>query len=143
MKNELQGTWVLVHPDLGSDPLQKQGQIGLVTDVDLEMDDIYVSFGKGQQGLYSTDALLVLKQPGEVYKNTMANRAGMDTADFNTLLNITVHQGLNTPAANRDAIELALDSQTVRDHSLVTLRDKLQLAPLHSPEPELAPARAR
>jgi hypothetical protein len=59
--DELTGTSVLVHPDFDDDPAQQQGQVGMITGADLENDDVYVSFGKGENARYSTNALLVFK----------------------------------------------------------------------------------
>jgi hypothetical protein len=65
---DLTGTLVLVHPELKDDPVNKQGQTGMLLYLDTEKDDVYVTFGKGQQALYSSDALLVFKTPQEIYQ---------------------------------------------------------------------------
>lgn len=61
--DDLTGTLVLVHPELTEDPVNKQGQMGMIMFAETEKDDIYVTFGKNERALYSSDALLVFKNP--------------------------------------------------------------------------------
>ena len=143
MQNELQGSWVLVNPYLDDDPMQKQGQLGLITDLDLDNDDVYVSFSKGEQGLYSTAVLLVLKPPAEIYKIALVYRDDMDAADFKDLLHITAQQDINSRGGIRNALEIAMKNEMLRACSLVSIRDSLRIAPELAPELEAAPVRGR
>lgn len=143
MQNELQGSLVLVNPYLDDDPMQKQGQLGMITDFDLDNDEVYVSFSKGEQGLYSTAVLQVLKPPAEIYKIALVYRVDMDTADFKDLLRITAQQDMNTRASIRNAMEIAMKNETLRTCSLVSIRDSLRIAPEQAHELEAAPTRGR
>jgi hypothetical protein len=60
----------LVHPELTKDPAGKSGQVGIITGTELENDNIYVGFGRNGQGLYGTDALLLLR-PAEQLKDLL------------------------------------------------------------------------
>lgn len=126
MKNaeELPGTLVLVHPDLIHDPAGKQNQPGMITDVDLENDDIYVSFAKGEQGRYSADALLIMKPANTIHFDLMQNRMSLDTADFKTLMRIMLLQnGHPTMTDKRTAIKMASQSDILRNGSMATVAE--------------------
>jgi hypothetical protein len=122
---ELTGTIVLVHPDLADDPAQRQGQIGMVTFANLEKDDVYVTFGMRQQSLYSTDALLVLKEPAEIYRDLLTHSKELSTADFKTLFQISLLEEYGQPKSIRTAIEMAMGNEAVRSHSMTSLQDRL------------------
>jgi hypothetical protein len=107
MNEELQGTYVLIHPDLPDDPHKQEGQIGMIAYADLERDDFMISFEDGKHGLYTRDALLVLKMPDEVYKNVLTHQRELDASDFKTLLKINLYQQSATPFELKNALELA------------------------------------
>lgn len=122
---ELRGTLALVHHELTDDPAKRQGQIGLITDIDLEQDDVYVSFEKGQQAKYSTDALLVLRNHKDVYRDLMTNATKMEGPDFKALFQLNL---LQTSASRKDqqsAMEIAQGNETVRSYAMSSLEDKL------------------
>jgi hypothetical protein len=125
MNDELQGTYALVHPDLTDDPVNKQGQIGLITYADPANNDYYVSFEKGQQGLYSADALLILQNHRDIHASAMANHREMETPDFKNLLQISrlLHSGRTSQM--REALELARQNDTLRRYSLVSIEEKI------------------
>jgi hypothetical protein len=66
--DRLRGTVALVHPDLECDPLNKRNQIGVISEADIDLDNIYVDF-KDKVGLFSADALLVLLPPDDIHQN--------------------------------------------------------------------------
>jgi len=68
MSDDLAGTPVLVHPALEHDPAGMQGEVGVISKADIFWDDFVVSFG-GKQGLYPSDALLVLLPDEEIHRN--------------------------------------------------------------------------
>lgn len=78
----LTGTVVLVHPELMNDPVNRQGQVGIVASADIANDEVFVAFGKGPLGLYSADALLVPKSHNEVYKHLLNHVQEFDPQDF-------------------------------------------------------------
>lgn len=125
---DLTGHLVMVHPKLENDPVKRQGQVGVIASVDLAKDEIYVGFGNSPLGLYSTDALLVLKPHNELYKDILAHIKDMDTPDFKTLMEITLLQEKNSVNYLRDAMELASTNERTLDFSTVSLQDKLGLS---------------
>jgi hypothetical protein len=124
---ELTGNLVMVHPKLTNDPVQRQGQLGVITSADLAKDEIYVGFGSSPLGLYSSDALLVLKPNNELYEGILTHIKEMDTPDFKTLMEITLLQEKNSVNYLRDALELAATNERTLEYSTVTLQNNLRL----------------
>lgn len=74
IKKRLRGELVLVHPQLTTDPIDKQGQIGKVTAVSgKECDIIRVKFSNGESGNYMSDGLLTLLPKAKILKNIGVN----------------------------------------------------------------------
>ena len=124
---DLTGNLVMVHPKLENDPVQRQGQVGIITSADLAKDEVYVGFGNSPLGLYSTDALLVLKPHNELYTDILTHIKEMDTPDFKTLMEITLLQEKSSVNYLRDAMELAATNERTLAYSTVSLQDKLGL----------------
>lgn len=125
---DLTGTMVLVHPELTADPAQRQGQIGLITGIDLPNDEIQVGFGSRPLALYSTNALLVLKPHNELYRDLLTDVQQMKAQDFKTLLRISMIQENGSPRQLKDALKMAMSNGQTLKYSTVSLQDKLDLA---------------
>lgn len=127
--DELIGQLVLVHPQLTSDPAGKSGQVGIITGTELENDNIYVGFGKRGQGLYGTDALLLLKPAAQIKDLLHEHQQELSVADYKALFQISLLQEFQQSTANtKTAMSLALQSETVRNLSLRTVEDALGLS---------------
>lgn len=142
MTNEIQGTYAQVHPQL-DDPAGRQGQIGMITYVDQARDDIYISFEKGQQALYSSDAVLVMKKSNEIFGETVSRVSELSTPDFKTLLEISMKMQSPNPQDHRTALEMALKNETVRNFSQVSLQERLGITNDQQIEQEQVHARGR
>lgn len=60
-KNPLIGRMVIVHPNLTTDPIQRQGEIGKVTDISsFDKEVLTVEFKDGKRGAYFSNGLLTL-----------------------------------------------------------------------------------
>lgn len=134
---DLTGNLVMVHPKLENDPVNRQAQVGIITSTDLAKDEIYVGFGNSPLGLYSTDALLVLKPHNELYSDILTHIKEMDTPDFKTLMEITLLQEKNSVNYLRDALELATTNERTLAYSTVSLQDKLGLVREESREHQI------
>ncbi|TSJ40931.1 hypothetical protein FO440_14435 [Mucilaginibacter corticis] len=133
--DELTGTLVLVHPELSKDPAGKSGQVGIITGADLGNDTIYVGFGRNGQGLYGTDALLLLKPADQVKDLLQQHKQALSVGDYKTLFQISLLQEFRQSTANiKTAMSLALQNETVRNLSMQTLEDKLGLKRQLMPE---------
>ncbi|MDT4861204.1 hypothetical protein FQZ97_958000 [compost metagenome] len=124
---DLTGNLVMVHPKLENDPVNRQAQVGIITSADLAKDEVYVGFGNSPLGLYSTDALLVLKPHNELYSDILTHIKEMDIPDFKTLMEITLLQEKSSVNYLRDAMELAASNDRTLAYSTVSLQDKLGL----------------
>jgi hypothetical protein len=124
---DLTGNLVMVHPKLENDPVNRQAQVGIITSADLAKDEVYVGFGNSPLGLYSTDALLVLKPCNELYSDILTHVKEMDTPDFKTLMEITLLQEKSSVNYLRDAMGLAATNERTLAYSTVSLQDKLGL----------------
>jgi hypothetical protein len=125
--DELTGTSVLVHPDFDQDPAQRQGQVGMITGADLETDDIYVSFGKGENARYSTNALLVFKPADVIYDLLMNDARKASQADFKALFQVNLMQQHGLTPLVRKAMDFVKDNKVVREFSMDTLENQLAL----------------
>ncbi|WGQ08991.1 hypothetical protein QG516_20985 [Pedobacter gandavensis] len=124
---DLTGTWVLVHPELTTDPGKHQGQIGIITSSDLKKDEVRVGFGNTPVALYSADALLVIKPHNELYRDLLTNVKEMEDQDFKTLLRISMILQNGSPRQLKDALEMVLSSENTLKFGTVSLQDKLGL----------------
>jgi len=120
---ELTGRLVVVHPQLTTDPVSRQGQIGVIATVDLKNDTIGVGFGGGPLGRYSSDALLVLKDKNELYQDVMTGVKDMDTKTFHDLLDLNMKQERSDYVNISAAMKIALDSPEVLKRSMISLEE--------------------
>lgn len=126
LQDELIGQLVLVHPQLTSDPAGKSGMVGVITGADLQNDNIYVGFGKNGQGLYGTDALLMLKPHNQIQEALQEHKQEMPLDDFKALFQISLLQEFRQSSANmKTAMSLAMQSENVRNHSMRTIENLL------------------
>ena len=125
--DDLTGTLVLVHPDLPEDPVNKQGQMGMIMFAEPEKDDIYVTFGKNERALYSSDALLVFKKTADIYKEIMTNTKDIPVPDMKALYRIGTLLENGTSKGAKEAMQLALENPGVHSRAMETLQSKLGL----------------
>lgn len=140
---DLTGNLVMVHPKLEYDPVNRQGQVGIISSVDLAKDQVYVGFGNSPLGLYSTDELLVLKPHNELYTDILTHIKEMDTPDFKTLMEITLLQEKSSVNYLRDAMELATTNERTLAYSTVSLQEKLGLVREENREEQRTASRGR
>jgi hypothetical protein len=106
--NELRGAMVLIHPDLTADPAGKSGQIGVITGYEPENDNVYVGFGKGGQGLYGTDAVLMLRNARAILDDLARHKKDNTITDYGGLYKIALIQDNHPDAAGAvQALEIA------------------------------------
>jgi hypothetical protein len=130
---ELIGTMVLIHPQLPNDPADKAGKVGIITGADLDRDNIFVSFGRAGQGVYGSDAVLVLR-PAEQLKDTLEkHKADLKVDDYGTLYQMALLKEFRITVANiKTAMSLAMRNETVLGYGMQSLEDKLGLRQEHS-----------
>ena len=113
--NEIQlPHYLLVHPDLKDDPMNKQGEIGFITAAILNTDEFYVGFDDHEVGFYSADALLTFKEPGNIYDFMHKNALTLSVDDFKDLKNIALLLDHGTEKHIRTAMELVKKNDSIR-----------------------------
>jgi len=119
-QNEIQlPHFLLVHPDLKDDPVNKQGEIGFITAAILNTDEFYVGFDDHEVGFYSADALLTFKEPGDIYDFMHQNALTLSVDDFKDLKNIALLLDHGTEKHIRTAMELVKKNGGI--HKAVTI----------------------
>ncbi|MBD1395176.1 hypothetical protein [Mucilaginibacter glaciei] len=119
MKNEsLNGTLVMVSPDLENDPAKGQGKIALVNYESLHDNEIYVAFDNGQEAVYHPDALLRLKGKEEILAELMDNGSEIRGDDYKDLYKITMLQDRGTAKAEWQALEIAQQNPRIKNAAL-------------------------
>ena len=122
MNNEsLTESLVLVHPDFKDDPMQKQGQVGIMT-YPRELNEMYVSFPRGGDGVYSWDTLMKLKGKQEIFDDLMTNGSSMQQDDFKAMYKIVLLQDRGTSRGTYDALEIARDNPGIWERALDPVR---------------------
>ncbi|MBB6107840.1 hypothetical protein SAMN05421821_101247 [Mucilaginibacter lappiensis] len=120
--------FLMVHPDLKDDPANKQGEIGFITAAILNMDEFYVGFDDHQVGLYSADALLTFKEPGNIYDFMHQNALTLSVDDFKDLKNIALLLDHGTEKHIRTAMELVKKNDAIRDAATIGLDQRLGIS---------------
>jgi hypothetical protein len=127
MTNELTGTYVLVHRELEHDPMGKQNEIGVIRQVDAANDDVFVGFDDSSQGLYASDALLVLLPADEIHRHL--SELDYDTAfkDIKSLTQIDLFLRYGSGDKQRTALEIAKENRSIQQYCLEPLENRLNL----------------
>lgn len=124
MKDELKDTVVLVHPDLQHNPVNRQNQIGVISHSDLMNDDIFVNFD-GEQGLYASDALLVLRSAEDIHQNLADMAYETPFRNLKALTQIDLFLRYGGDKKDKMAMEIARLNPDVQHHCLETLASQL------------------
>jgi hypothetical protein len=128
--NEVQlPDYVLVNPGLIDDPAQKQGKIGVITAAILNTDDFYVGFDDKQVGLYSADALLLLKQPENIYEYLRDQALSLSTDDFRDLKNVALLLDHGTTKHQQTALKLLQKNESIIGAATIGLDELIGLKP--------------
>ncbi|NHA03251.1 hypothetical protein G7092_05580 [Mucilaginibacter sp. HC2] len=122
MKNNesLNGTLVLVLPDLENNPETKRGQIGVVTYARSASEN-YVRFLEGNEAIYPAEQVLKLKDKQQVLDDLTKNGSSMPLDDFKAMYKIMLLQDRGTSQAIFSALAIAKDNPGVRDNVLESI----------------------
>lgn len=119
MNNEnLNGTLVLVRPDLTVDPANGQGKVAIVTYDRVQSKEIYVAFNNGKEGIYPPEFLLKLKDKKTILNDLMANGSEMPLDNFKDLYKISMLLDRGTSTAQWQALEIAGQNPAIWDKSM-------------------------
>jgi hypothetical protein len=126
-QHELIGTLVLVHPNLTNDPADRKNQIGIISSVDLENDEIEVSFGFDGQSSFSTDALLVMRSSDEIEHDAANDVTLLPFYDYQDILDILMFMDSPLMVYRRHTIELSSKCPEVLEYTMHSLECELGL----------------
>ncbi|QEC74597.1 hypothetical protein [Mucilaginibacter ginsenosidivorax] len=124
-EQNLKGTVVMLHPEMWEAHADTEGVIGEIVKADPARDDFYVKYGDGAEPrLHSSDALMVLKEPDEIYEYLQNHSADISPFDFKDLKTIALLTDRGTLKQMRTAMELVEKNESIRDASVMSL-DKI------------------
>lgn len=121
--DELVSKVVMVHSNLTQNPANRQGQTGRIMNIVHESDEVFVRFEDNTIGLYSSDALLLIKPASLILDRIRSAIHGidyLDRKDISTVLDVYV---LQAEGQITEALELAISNETVRIASIVFVDD--------------------
>jgi hypothetical protein len=121
--DQLINTPVMVHPELTHDPVNQQRNIGLINHIVYENDEVYVRFKPDITGVYSADALLLLRPPAQILASLKAGIEAMDRRDIIELLNIYLLQESGQPDAIQEAMYMPIFNDALWEKALISLQD--------------------
>ena len=122
--DKLRGLVALVHPDLECDPLNKRNQIGVISEADIDLDNIYVDF-VDKVGLFSADALLVLLPPADIHQNLADMAYEASFPDLKSLTQIDLYLRYGDVNARFKALSIARDNPAIQPLCVETLNNQI------------------
>jgi len=119
MENQsLNGTLVLVRPDLTFDPSNGQGKVAIVSYDSRQSNEIYVAFNNGREGIYPPEALVKLKDKQTILNDLTTNGSKMPLDAFKDLYKISILLDRGTNTGYWQALEIAGKNPTVWEKAL-------------------------
>ena len=131
--DDLCGTLVLVHPELLNDPAEKKNQVGVISSADLENDNVVVSFSDGSEGLFSTDALMVMRDTDEIRRYADYDVNLLFREDYFDIIAVCMAAEVADLGGQRAAIQLASKNPMALEYAMQPLNDELGLNRHKSP----------
>jgi len=131
--SNLNGTLVLIRPDLENDPVKGQGKIAYIRYTPQQMEGLYVSFLNGQEAFYKPDELVRLKDKQEIFKELMENGSSLGVNEFKALYKISQLQQRGTNLALTQALEIARNNPSIWPRAVELLVVERKPALSHQP----------
>jgi|SRR5690606_259363 len=122
---ELIGTTVMVHPDLTTDPVEMQGQMGTIAHLVDDDSAAYVRFKNGVIGLYGTDALLTLI-PNDLVIDKLRTDIGtynMDASEVVDIMEMYQLHATRTTALQQEALDWAMTHDKISKVIVFSVED--------------------
>ena len=124
-QNELHGTAVLVKPTLINDPDNKKNQVGVIIMASVKDDNVMVSFGLNGHSFFPTDALLILRKPDDIRRDSLNDFTLLPFYDYGDIMSIIELAESSSSALRREAVVLAMKSPDVLEYTMVSLSTEL------------------
>ncbi|QGN22518.1 hypothetical protein [Elizabethkingia anophelis] len=116
---------VMVHPDLTSDPVNMQAQLGTITHLVDEESSAYVRFNNGVIGLYATDALLMLIPP-EIVLDKLRTEVDLSLLEASEVVDIMEMYQLHATGlshAKEEALDWAMTHERISKAIVFSVED--------------------
>jgi hypothetical protein len=126
-EDELPGKFVLVRPDLLNDPAEKKNQVGAIKSADLKNDNVVVSFGEGDDALFSTDALLVMRDIDVIRGYAEYDYDQLLREDYFDIMEVCIIAETKDLGGYKAALQLARKSPMAMEYAMRPLDDELGL----------------
>jgi len=123
-EGQMRGTVVLVRPDLDSDLLHQQNQVGVVCEANFNYDHIYVDF-KYETGIYSAEALLIFLSPDDILENLRRLPAETSPEIFKALWKIEAFLGYHDVNWTFTAMQIARDHPAMQPLCIEILKNQI------------------
>jgi hypothetical protein len=123
-EGQMRGTVVLVHPDLDSDLLHQQNQVGVVCEANFEYDHIYVDF-KYETGIYSADDLLIFLSQDDILENLKQLPAETSPETLRAIWKIEAFLGYHDVNWTFTAMQIARDHPEIQPLCITLLKDQI------------------
>ncbi|HEY4198749.1 MAG TPA: hypothetical protein VGM63_24585 [Mucilaginibacter sp.] len=117
--------YVLIHPGLSVDPVNKQGEIGVIVASQPQSDEFYVGFDDNQVGFYAADALLMINDIAMLYQYMDEHHNSMSESDLKAMINVTLLQKYGSSQHQKQALKVVLHHPKILDKAMVTLASVL------------------
>jgi len=129
-ENKAVGRIVMVHPDLTTDPVDRQGQIGRVASID-DRETVIVSFTDGVNGKYDRTGLLTLLPRQVIIQGILSNINEQPAQDQRCLLNIRRLVNQNKYAK---ALQVAMSNDSAKFFCTTSLDKWVEMQSQKKPE---------
>ena len=120
----LRGEVVYVHPELLADPLGKRNQVGVISEADIALDNIYVDF-RDKVGLFSADALFTFLHLDQIQDNLENLLQDKTSVEFKALRSVELLVRYGDVTEKIKAMQTARDFPAIQPMCVEVLKDQI------------------
>ncbi|WP_345955245.1 hypothetical protein [Mucilaginibacter sp. PAMB04168] len=122
--DKLRGEVVFVHPELFADPLGKRNQVGVISEADIALDNIYVDF-RDKVGLFSADALFTFLRSDQIQDNLVNLLQDKTSVEFRALRSVELLVRYGDVTEKIKAMQTARDFPAIQPMCVEVLKDQI------------------
>lgn len=122
--DKLRGEVVFVHPKLFTDPLGKRNQVGVISEADIALDNIYVDF-RDKVGLFSADALFTFLRSDQIQDNLVNLLQDKTSVEFKALRSVELLVRYGDVTEKIKAMQTARDFPAIQPMCVEVLKDQI------------------
>lgn len=122
--DKLRGEVVFVHPELFADPLGKRNQVGVISEADIALDNIYVDF-RDKVGLFSADALFTFLRSDQIQDNLVNLLQDKTSVEFKALRSVELLVRYGDVTEKIKAMQTVRDFPAIQPMCVEVLKDQI------------------